>query len=166
MKKFISILLFVTLIFAAAFAEVIDTDSVYESESTPKYISLGDVGYPIGKLLEMIGCGSIFYTGPDNTGEPVFENTAHEYLMEYQLEHGLSQSGCFDEETALYVTADSGLIIKELVWIPMHGGYKYHDTEDCSSMSEPREIPKSAAIALEFSYCKHCWRHGDPDFPQ
>lgn len=166
MKRFF-ILWFITalLLNSIALAEYGSVDPESET-SHPAYISLGDEGYPVGKLLELINCNAIYYTGADNTGEPVFEGNAYQFLKEFQLANGLEESGCFDTETSLFITADFDIVIEKLVWIPMHGGHKYHVDPECSNMSEPRQIPKSAAMALEFSYCKRCWKNGDPDVPR
>ena len=154
MRRLTLIFLILALINATAFCE-----SVQEYN----FISFGDEGYPVGAFFRIIGFTSVYYDAPSDDDEPVFTNSALEYLTAYQSEHGLEATGCFDSETALYITADMEPEISTLVWIPMHGGHKYHNDPECSNMIGPREIPKSAALALDFTYCKRCWKNGDPE---
>ncbi|MDD3410788.1 MAG: hypothetical protein PHY12_08240 [Eubacteriales bacterium] len=43
-----------------------------------------------------------------------------------------------------------------MVWVPTKGGTKYHSSETCSNMKEPRSIPLSQAEAEGFTPCKRC----------
>ena len=164
MRKILSFVLILSLVFSFACAEVF-SDAYYEDLTLLEYVSLGDEGYPIAALFRMIGFTAVHYDVPGDDYEPVFTKSAFEYLVEYQLEHGLEPTGCFDPETALYITADLEPEISTLVWIPMHGGHKYHRDKDCSNMDRPCKIPKSAALALGFTYCKRCWEMRDPEVP-
>ena len=44
-----------------------------------------------------------------------------------------------------------------MVWIPTHGGTKYHKTSSCSGMKEPEQVPVSEAKARGFEPCKKCY---------
>lgn len=44
-----------------------------------------------------------------------------------------------------------------MVWIPMHGGEKYHSNEDCSNMKEPSYVSKVYAESNGFDACKRCY---------
>ena len=43
------------------------------------------------------------------------------------------------------------------VWIPQHGGTKYHSTETCSNMNGPRQVTHQEAESLGFTRCSRCW---------
>ncbi len=45
-----------------------------------------------------------------------------------------------------------------MVWIPIHGGQKYHKTSTCSSMEDPEYVTLSEAEARGFTACKRCYR--------
>ena len=42
------------------------------------------------------------------------------------------------------------------VWMPIYGGEKYHQKEDCSNMVTPRYVPVQAALFLGFTPCGRC----------
>lgn len=42
------------------------------------------------------------------------------------------------------------------VWIPVHGGVKYHAKATCSNMKGPDEVTVREAIAKGFEACKRC----------
>ena len=44
-----------------------------------------------------------------------------------------------------------------LVWIPMHGGTRYHCDDECSNMDDPRLVPWECADLLGFTPCKRCY---------
>ena len=46
---------------------------------------------------------------------------------------------------------------EEMVWIPTHGGTKYHSRSSCSNMDNPSHVPISQAIARGFTPCKRCY---------
>lgn len=43
------------------------------------------------------------------------------------------------------------------VWIPQHGGTKYHSTETCSNMNSPSYVPISKAKQMGLEPCKKCY---------
>lgn len=45
-----------------------------------------------------------------------------------------------------------------LVWIPTHGGKKYHSNSSCSGMINPRRVDLGEAKALGFTACGRCYR--------
>lgn len=45
----------------------------------------------------------------------------------------------------------------DYVWIPQHGGTKYHSTETCSNMDGPRQVTLQEAESLGFTRCSRCW---------
>ena len=44
-----------------------------------------------------------------------------------------------------------------MVWIPTHGGTKYHNDSSCSNMDGPEYVTKSTAINRGFTACKKCY---------
>ena len=44
-----------------------------------------------------------------------------------------------------------------LVWIPVHGGTKYHTHSGCSDMREPIQVSKETAVKNGFTACKRCY---------
>ena len=45
----------------------------------------------------------------------------------------------------------------DLVWIPTHGGTKYHCSARCSNMIDPIQVSRETAIANGFTACKRCY---------
>lgn len=45
-----------------------------------------------------------------------------------------------------------------LVWIPTHGGKRYHNNSSCSGMINPRRVDLGEAKALGFTACGRCYR--------
>lgn len=157
MKRLFAFCLSVVLLLSVSFAESLVANEP-EELSEHKFISLNDEGLPISALLNLIGCGVTSYSGPNQTGEPVFDEAAHEFLLKYQQINDLSLSGCFDVETiCCAIGIEDGDL--RLVWLPMHGGQRYHRKESCSKMIEPRQIPLCAAEFLEYTPCGICCRN-------
>ena len=44
-----------------------------------------------------------------------------------------------------------------MVWIPTHGGTKYHSRSSCSGMEDPQQVTLEEAQALGFTPCKRCY---------
>ena len=45
----------------------------------------------------------------------------------------------------------------EQVWIPTHGGKKYHKKSSCSGMKDPEKVLLSTAKERGFTACKKCY---------
>ena len=43
-----------------------------------------------------------------------------------------------------------------MVWIPQHGGTRYHNIRDCSNMADPRLVSVEEAESLGYTPCKRC----------
>lgn len=133
------------------------TDLLYDSP----FISLGDYGYPIDLFLRLIGFCDISYTADEDGPEPRMDQPAVDALKDYQLTNGLEPSGEFDPETVAKLLCVVDCDLDHLVWIPMHGGAKYHSGQKCSSMIEPCQLPIDCAIELKFDGCSKC-KPGEP----
>ena len=47
---------------------------------------------------------------------------------------------------------------EEMVWIPIHGGTKYHNNSSCSKMVDPGHVSISQAKSMGFTACKRCYK--------
>ena len=47
---------------------------------------------------------------------------------------------------------------EQQVWIPTHGGKKYHSKSSCSGMKGPEKVSLSTAKQRGFTACKKCYR--------
>lgn len=146
MRKFLCVLLCLLLCISSALAE----------QEEPNYIHLYDQGHPIEELCEAIGAEPV-YVKDGKVTEVQFHDDTLEALLAYQQKNELEPSGVFDPATLRCIL---GLTEPEygdlLVWIPMHGGIKYHIKSSCPGMYEPRQMPVDCAKAFDFSSCGKC----------
>ena len=54
-------------------------------------------------------------------------------------------------------SASSGQTTSQMVWIPTHGGKKYHSNPNCSGMKGPEKVSLSTAKSRGFAACKKCY---------
>ena len=54
-------------------------------------------------------------------------------------------------------SASSGQTTSQMVWIPTHGGKKYHSNPNCSGMKGPEKVSLSTAKSRGFTACKKCY---------
>ena len=54
-------------------------------------------------------------------------------------------------------SASSGQTTSQMVWIPTHGGKKYHSNPNCSGMKGPEKVSLSSAKSRGFTACKKCY---------
>ena len=149
MKRIILFCVFLALIISIAAAEPVSVP-----EQGYKFIACGDYGFPIEVLLKKIGYVDIVR---NEKSEPVFDEYACSFLMEYQHTNGLEVSGEFDTLTTAFILGvDHTDTDQELVWIAMHGGTKYHTMFDCWNLREPRSVTIECAEAMDYTYCKIC----------
>ena len=52
---------------------------------------------------------------------------------------------------------DPNYVSETMVWIPTHGGTKYHSKSSCSKMIDPIQVTKSEAINQGFEPCGRCY---------
>ncbi len=52
---------------------------------------------------------------------------------------------------------DPNYVSETLVWIPTHGGEKYHSKSSCSKMIDPIQVTKSEAISQGYEPCGRCY---------
>ena len=146
MKYILSLILACLLLFSCAFAEETDFCAV----------TYGDSGKAVSVFAECIGYdGKIIQ-------DMLFDDSVLNCLLRFQEENGLEASGCFDLETLCYIFGiDYVSGDKDIVWIPMNGGKKYHAKPECSNMIEPRQVHIECVSALELDACKKCYKLQD-----
>lgn len=54
-------------------------------------------------------------------------------------------------------TATSGQKTGQMVWVPVHGGKKYHSNPNCSGMKGPEKVDLATAKARGYTACKKCY---------
>ena len=145
MCKLIAALLALILLCAPALATPLPSSD---------YIQYGDTDEVVGELQSLLGVQEI---GLDDA--PIFGDSTLRSVESFQYGYALPVTGEFTPET---LCALMGVDIDPcdgycLVWIPMHGGTRYHDEKDCSNMDGPRLVPQPCAEALEFTPCKRCY---------
>lgn len=84
---------------------------------------------------------------PDPTVEPTLEPTEAPVPTETPFPSTTAEQN--------QVTQSTGN--QALVWIPTHGGSKYHSNSSCSNMVDPIQITADEAIAQGFTTCKKCY---------
>ena len=131
------------------------TPVLAEAPTTPTpYIQPVDTDAIVGQIQDMLG---IVETNGD--GAPAYGERTTSAIEVLQEENQIDVTGDITPETLLLIMdipadADGA---SDLVWIPMHGGARYHANEDCSNMDAPRLVPRACATALEFTPCKRCY---------
>ena len=53
--------------------------------------------------------------------------------------------------------AASGQKTGQMVWVPVHGGKKYHSNPNCSGMKGPEKVDLATAKARGYTACKKCY---------
>ena len=145
-KSMFALLLALMFIFSAACAEITMQD----------YISLNDSGETLRYLQDLLGVTEIdrYYQ------EPVFGRQTLAAVEQFQYEMGLNVTGVLDADTlyALLGLPWMDEYSDPLVWVPLHGGTKYHSRYDCSSMIDAQMMPETCAYQMGFDACLRCWR--------
>ena len=67
------------------------------------------------------------------------------------------QTAVCKPSTATVQTVSTGKKTEQMVWIPTHGGKKYHSKSTCSNMKDPEKVTLSEAKAEGFTACKKCY---------
>ena len=68
-----------------------------------------------------------------------------------------SKSTATTKKTTTSTSSSSGQKTGQMVWIPTHGGKKYHSNPNCSGMKGPEKVSISTAKARGFTACKKCY---------
>ena len=64
------------------------------------------------------------------------------------------QTAACKPSTAAVQTISAGKKTEQMVWVPTHGGKKYHSKSTCSNMKDPEKVTLSTAKAEGFTACK------------
>lgn len=70
---------------------------------------------------------------------------------------GSVQTANAKSSTAAVQTISTSKKTEEMVWIPTHGGKKYHSKSTCSNMKDPEKVTLSKAKEKGFTACKKCY---------
>lgn len=70
---------------------------------------------------------------------------------------GDTSGGSGQDSSGGSVTIPEPVTGGDLVWIPTHGGTKYHCSARCSNMIDPIQVSRETAIANGFTACKRCY---------
>ena len=70
---------------------------------------------------------------------------------------GSVQTTACTPSTAAVQTTAASKKTEEMVWIPTHGGKKYHSKSTCSNMKDPEKVTLSQAKEKGFTACKKCY---------
>lgn len=114
----------------------------------------GDVVYMNGgyyttpEFWKLLNTVEVHYSGEDLNRAIYPESSSRYDLADLDL------SDYFPDET---IENDSltGLT-GTVVWIPIHGGTKYHNNPSCSNMIDPIAVDLSEALEQGFDACKRC----------
>ena len=60
-------------------------------------------------------------------------------------------------QTVAAATVSTNKKTEQMVWVPTHGGKKYHSKSNCSNMKDPEKVTLSEAKAEGFTACKKCY---------
>lgn len=71
---------------------------------------------------------------------------------------GSAQQTAAAPKTTTVQTISTSKKTEEKVWIPTHGGKKYHSKSTCSNMKDPEKVTLSEAKAQGFTACKKCYK--------
>ena len=69
----------------------------------------------------------------------------------------IASSEACKPSTAAVQTISAGKKTEQMVWVPTHGGKKYHSKSTCSNMKDPEKVTLSKAKAEGFTACKKCY---------
>lgn len=104
--------------------------------------------YATPEFWNTLNTVEVHYTG-DDLNRAIYPQSSRYDLAELDL------SDLISEETAEESNSLTGLA-GEVVWVPIHGGTKYHTNPSCSSMIDPIPMDRNEALAEGFTACKRC----------
>ncbi len=123
------------------------------------YMSYGDSGEPIGWFQDLLGVYEVAVYNYYGDTEPYFGTETRAAVRTFQRDYGLTVNGKLDANT-LYALLDLPYYRTSedpLVWIPMHGGTRYHSDPYCSNIVDAREMPCTCAEDCGFLPCARCF---------
>lgn len=75
-----------------------------------------------------------------------------------------SAAGAQQQQSAADAQASASVTVPDaeesegnLVWVPVHGGTKYHRRSGCSNMEDPMQVTVETALANGYTPCKRCY---------
>lgn len=122
------------------------------------YMEYGDYGTPVGWFQEILGVNETYYDNYSGKYVPYFYTETRKAIRSVQRTYGLTANGKLDANTLYALLGLPYLTEAEdpLVWVPMHGGARYHVNPTCSGLYDPRQMPATCAEVCGFLPCKKC----------
>lgn len=105
--------------------------------------------YATPEFWKTLNTVEVHYTG-DDLNRAIYPQASRYDLAEFDTSEYFSDET--DTETSGSLTGLSGRV----VWIPTHGGTKYHNNPGCSNMIDPIAVDLNEAVAEGFEACKRC----------
>lgn len=142
-------------------------------------IQRGDSGEDVKEVQSLLAALGYLSSFPDGDFGPKTEQA----VIDFQKAAGIQATGIVDEKTYAYLNSgnapkkavetqqlysggtdsntsqvgtDTRSTNSQMVWIPIHGGQKFHSKSSCSGMIDPQQVTRSQAESLGFTPCKKC----------
>lgn len=155
MARFGALLLALAVLLHGAGAEALYRP---ESDDTaygyfPDCICAGDEGLAAKAVIEKLkekGFLSKYHPAE------CFDDAVETAVMAFQRTWGLEETGRLDN-VSLTQLLTGGEVFEADVWVPVHGGKKYHLTAECSNMREPKQVSRTNAREMKYEPCKRCY---------
>lgn len=120
------------------------------SSVTPVVLTILIIGF-----IAFFSHGNAWFTSSETER---IENSAYDHGYEDGFDEGYDEGYASGEAAAEYYDTDSyGVADNNTVWIPRHGGVKYHATPMCSDMLNPEMTTMGIAIQRGFTACSNCF---------
>lgn len=113
-------------------------------------VYVGGQYYATPEFWKTLNTVEVHYSG-DDLNRAIYPQASRYDLADFDASEFVSS----DETTAEASGSLTGLS-GQVVWIPTHGGTKYHSDPDCSNMIDPLAVDLNEAVAQGFEACKRC----------
>lgn len=139
-----------------------DTSTTYPflREIMPQYavISVGEgnsYGHPTEDALSRLRDAGVTVFRTDLQGDIMCTSDGKTVTMEVDRDADAEKNITENDEKSSFVEGPFEAEAEEMVWIS-ESGSRYHTTSDCSNMSNPFQLAKSAAVGRGYEPCKRC----------
>lgn len=143
------------------------TPAIYaqgSADDLSAYLQYGDSAKCISILADALV--SLGYKSAVGALNEDFDEGLESAVIDFQTDYDLSVHGALDPDTIHYIFVSVGFedLLNyessgdETVWIPIHGGKKYHSKSTCSNMITPCLVYEVDAPLLDFGPCGKCYK--------
>lgn len=156
-----------------------DKKKVVSTIDSFSVVQRGDKGDSVKEVQEMLVNLGFLSSAVDGSYGPKTEQA----VTDFQQAAGIEVTGIIDEKTYNILSSDNAPEKKaeaspiveiipdenasvsnnitrnsgeQMVWIPTHGGKRFHSKSSCSGMDNPEHVTRSEAEALGFTPCGRC----------